>query len=61
MLCTIEKALKELARFRKRDEIDTDNAVAIADLLEELIEEIASGDPEVADMLDRFREECYST
>ncbi|MGB9886652.1 MAG: hypothetical protein ACPLRW_06605 [Moorellales bacterium] len=59
MLDLIEKALKELAVFRRSSEIDTGNAVALADCLDDLVRELASGDPEAADLYDRFCAEVY--
>lgn len=55
LLYTVELALQELALFRRREEIDTNNAIAIADALEQLVMELASGDPEIAELYDKYR------
>lgn len=56
MLGLVERALQELSLFRRSDEVDATNAVAVADCLEKILLDLAGGDPEVADLVDQYLE-----
>lgn len=50
----LEAALQELAAFRKAEKPGVESAAGLADRLEDLVLEIAAGDPEAADLYDAY-------
>lgn len=54
MLTVVRRALEALASFRQAEEVDVESATALADLLEEMVEEVARNNLEVLNAYNEY-------